>query len=233
MKLAIFDIDGTLADSTQIDDICFFNTFSLLYDIDIAKKDWNTYKNITSGTDSALFNYIYKEYTGSAPNVAEVNRFREEFILALKLAIKSEPYFIREISGAVEFINTLSALNDYRISIATGSWLESAKIKLRGIGIDPKVFPIASSDDYENRTQIIGESIQKSFKQYNISSFEKVVYFGDGEWDYRAAKELNIDFIGIESPKKKIFASIKSIRFINNFQNCENLINYLQNLEIN
>ena len=54
MKLIIFDIDGTIANTLGIDDFCFREMLNNLYKIDFTEEEWLQIKDETSGTDSGI-----------------------------------------------------------------------------------------------------------------------------------------------------------------------------------
>ena len=61
MDLYIFDIDGTITNTVDIDDNCFQQTFEELYHINREKINWDLLKQEASGTDSGLFSSLYRQ----------------------------------------------------------------------------------------------------------------------------------------------------------------------------
>ncbi|NNF32714.1 MAG: HAD family hydrolase, partial [Saprospiraceae bacterium] len=47
MKTIIFDIDGTLTDTKEVDDKCFIQAFHNVFDMDIRSQNWSAFKNVT------------------------------------------------------------------------------------------------------------------------------------------------------------------------------------------
>ena len=47
MKYIIFDIDGTLTDTTDIDDKCYIESFENLFNVSIKEIKWSQLKNVT------------------------------------------------------------------------------------------------------------------------------------------------------------------------------------------
>ena len=63
MDLYIFDIDGTITNTVDIDDNCFQQTFEELYSINRKKINWDLLKQKASGTDSGLFSSLTHTHT--------------------------------------------------------------------------------------------------------------------------------------------------------------------------
>lgn len=83
------------------------------------------------------------------------------------------------------------------MTFATGSLLKPAILKLEQAKIwyDEKL--IASSNLFYEREQIVSDSIEKAKKYYCVEEFENIISIGDGIWDLKTAKNLNLKFIGV------------------------------------
>ncbi len=79
----------------------------------------------------------------------------------------------------------------FPIAIATGDWQESILVKLNASGIPVDNIPMTTSSDYYSRAEIISSSVEKAGGNLLGS-----IYVGDGHWDFRAAQQLGIAFIG-------------------------------------
>ena len=218
MKLIIFDIDGTLVNSLNTDDQCFFDTFDELHNINISKVDFTKYKEVTSGTDLALFKHIFNEYFTAPSNLKDAFEFKEFFVSKLKSAYTANKKIFKEIDGAKAFVESLQKNPDVNVAIATGCFGDSALIKLKAIGLDTYSFPISSSDVHPLRKDIILNAMNLAEEFYASSGYEKVIYIGDGLWDYQATQLLNIDFIGVDFNKNKILANNGVEKIVNNFK---------------
>lgn len=47
MKYIIFDIDGTLTNTTQVDDKCYMNSFESIFKVNIKDVQWDQITNVT------------------------------------------------------------------------------------------------------------------------------------------------------------------------------------------
>jgi len=191
MNLFVFDIDGTVTNTVEIDDICFVQTFKDLFQLELKETDWSTY---LQATDTGLTNEIFERYIQRLPSEEELRKIKFHFT-SLVLQRAQE---IVEVKGAVDHVNKLNSAEDSYVAFATGGWKDTAHIKLKRVGLSLLDFPHATSNDHSNRVQLIELAIERSKKHYQIDSFDKITYIGDGVWDFKATKELGIDFIGVD-----------------------------------
>ena len=103
--------------------------------------------------------------------------------------LQQRAHEIAPIPGATEFLESVRAAG-WQIGIITGAWSDSARLKLRAANF-PELL-LVSCDVFISRPEIV---------RCAISQFAPMpaVLFGDGTWDYAAAREAGIGFIGIGS----------------------------------
>lgn len=190
MRLVIFDIDGTLTETAKTDEECFVRSLAEVCGFVRVETDWSRYKHTT---DSSIFHEIYEARTGQPPSAVEVSRFREHFVDLLSQA-SSESAF-SQVAGASRLLASLSRSAQHRVSLATGAWRDSARLKMASAGLCYDDYPAASSDDAFDRESIIKLSIQRAAERYG--RFDSTVYIGDGVWDVRACRAIGIPFIGV------------------------------------
>ena len=199
MKLCVFDIDGTLTNTLNSDDLAFRFVLRNLHNINLSDELWETYKIKTTGTDSGLIFSIYKDfYNTELTNELYLN-FRNEFVELLKNDIKLSPQNFTEIYGTKQLFEFLNKQKQLAYSIATGSWYESAVAKLKAININTDNLIISGADKFQVRAEIIQNSINLAKIKFNQENFSEIIYVGDGVWDFVSSKLLNIKFIGIDS----------------------------------
>ncbi len=227
MKLVIFDIDGTLLNSVEADDKCFRLAFRDVFHIDLAHLDWEYFKSITSGTDEGMAVEIFRHYFGRTPSLEEMEKFKWYFHKLLNGNFHQYPGSFEEIPGAAEFFRILYEDKDIGVAISTGSWRDSAILKLAALGIKHRGIPLATSDDDEYRTFIIKKAISESQNAYSKTSFESIIYFGDGLWDLKAATEADTKFIGVDYKRKGTFSGKDVKDVIENYKKPENILGKL------
>ncbi len=190
MPHIIFDIDGTLTQSMQLDDLCFVRALAEVWDFHDVDTDWSKYQHVT---DAGLLHELHETRTGRSPTTAELHTFRDHFLALLAQMLAENP--VTPITGAPAMLAHLTAQTDYGVSLATGAWGASASLKMRSAGMRFEDHPAASSDDAPDRETIMQLSRQRATARFGEP--EHVIYVGDGVWDARACRNLGLPFIGI------------------------------------
>ncbi|WP_158797844.1 HAD hydrolase-like protein [Pedobacter sp. L105] len=211
MKYIIFDIDGTLTDTTTIDDYCFTRAIEDIFNFRNFNTDYGHYEHTT---DSGIINQLFIENLGRACTEEERDKFISHFCSLLEQEHQKQPDCMREISRAGKTLETLYQQEHISVGLATGGWRESAQFKLRCAGINIEGCAAASfAQDAMARHDIIAHTIRKmDEKHQQETALSDIVYIGDGNWDYEATKKLGIQFIGIEN--KRIAHLNKIIKII-------------------
>jgi phosphoglycolate phosphatase-like HAD superfamily hydrolase len=196
MHLIMFDLDGTLVDSSNVDSDCYLQALVDVFDfdLDLIDRDWGNYPHVT---DSGILQTLCQTELGRNPTAIEVTCYQQQFLELLNTAIIHQP--LQEISGAKELLYRLNLAPNYAISLATGGWRKTAEFKLQQAGLDQILFPMACSDDAYARVEIMKCAYQRSIDLYQQAEFESVTYIGDGIWDGVASGQLAYQFIGIGS----------------------------------
>jgi phosphoglycolate phosphatase-like HAD superfamily hydrolase len=224
MKLLIFDIDGTLTDTKQVDDACFISTFEKTYHTKLDNTDWASFENVT---DLGLLRDLYFSKFGSLPNETEINRFRHLFLQNLQNALTKNPDRCKAVAGASDFIQFCAAQSTIKIAFATGGWSRTAQLKLTFANIFYDNIPFSSSDLHYRRQDILTNAIEQSKQQYQNKDFEKVIYFGDGVWDFKTTQSLKMPFIGVDIKKDNVLKNLGVKNIVDNFLNKELILNHL------
>ena len=81
MKLAIFDIDGTLTQTNNIDTQCYLKAFAEEFDITGINTNWSDYGHTT---DSAISIQIFQDFKQRAPKPEELFKLKNRFVELLK-----------------------------------------------------------------------------------------------------------------------------------------------------
>jgi phosphoglycolate phosphatase-like HAD superfamily hydrolase len=214
MTLLIFDIDGTLTDTKEVDDDCFISAFLDEYKIALKNIDWTTFTNVT---DYGLFLDIYSSAFNKKPTENDRLNFQRRFFEYLDIQLKSNPEKFKSVNGASNFINYCLEHTNFKIAFATGGWQYSANLKLQAAKIFNSEIPMSSSDILFRRQNILLEAIEKSKHHYKTKTFDKIIYFGDGVWDYKTTSELEIEFIGVDIKDDKKLERLGVENIINDF----------------
>ncbi|THB76238.1 MAG: HAD family hydrolase [Desulfobacteraceae bacterium] len=185
MHLFMFDIDDTLVNSSGFEDECFTQAINRVIDKPI-ETDWSKYKH---ATDTGIIDEIIHTWGYSQRKDEIAEKIKNAFINNIKQHLSKSP--ANEIPGARSFLSYLSGRKDILLSIATGGWEETAKLKLDSAGIDYKNIQFASSSDHHSRVGIM----RCAERKHTTSAILSKTYFGDAVWDKKASKELGYMFI--------------------------------------
>jgi phosphoglycolate phosphatase-like HAD superfamily hydrolase len=194
MHLIMFDLDGTLVDSTNVDAGCYLQALVDVFgfDLDQIDRDWGNYPHVT---DAGILQTLCQTELNRDPTAIEVRDYQQRFLELLNTAISHQP--LQEIGGAKDLLQHLVLEPNYAISLATGGWRKTAEFKLQQAGLDRVLLPMACADDAYARVEIMKCAYQRSIELYQQPEFESVTYIGDGVWDGVASSQLNYRFIGI------------------------------------
>ncbi len=230
MKLAIFDIDGTLTDTNSIDDDCFLEAFRDALALTGINTNWHEYPHTT---DSGIVLNVFEERYGREPRAEEINKLQQHFFGLMKEQCALDATLFAEIKGAAAAFNRLRKEEGWAVAIATGCWRESAVLKLKAAQIDFDEIPAGFAEDAISREEILRTAMQKSLAQYGQSEFEKIVSLGDGLWDVRAAARLNLPFVGVAVGEKKALLHQAGARHVlEDFTDYALLLKYLDEAEV-
>ena len=194
MRLAIFDIDGTLTKTNSVDAECFTRALTEAHGITEIETDWAAYPHTT---DSGITLHLFQGKFGRKPEESELGKFKDCFVNMLRDHYESNPSSFAEIAGASLALKRLKPESGWVVAIATGCWRDSALLKLRAAQIDADGIPAAYAEDGLSREEILQAAVTRSLEQSRLSSFEKIVSIGDGLWDVRTARRLDFAFLGV------------------------------------
>lgn len=226
MKLLIFDIDGTLTNTKQVDDECFIATFEERYGVKLGEVDWNKFQNVT---DTALFQDIYFSLFEKNPSQAEMEAFRWDFLKRFEIQFKTNPHLFQEVKGAANFLKHCETQRNIRVALATGAWRHSAIFKLMTADIPYQWLILSHADNFIRRHDIILDAIAQCKEKYSTDFFEHIVYFGDGKWDFETTRDLEIPFIGIDVKGDNQLINLGTKYVFPNFEDVAAIMHAIEN----
>ncbi len=192
MTILIFDIDGTLIDSTGLDSKLYRQAVQEVLGSVQFRSDWSEYTDVT---DPGILRQILREKGVEHPSVAEpiaAARARFGELVADRLA--EEP--CRPLPGAVGAMARLIRDPKVRVGLATGGWGHTAAMKLRSAGFPTESIPIFTADHHHQRIGIMRACLS-SLAPGETEASPKVTYIGDGPWDLKASSELDWGFVAV------------------------------------
>lgn len=182
--LAVFDLDGTLTATNEVDSWCFVEAVQGEFGFTL-NDDWGSYEHCT---DEGIAREAITAHLGAAPSVEQLKRLKKRFGDLLTEAAAAAPHLFGVVPGARELLRYLSEAG-WTLSVATGAWRISAELKLKAAGLSHPL-PLFCSDGLPSREAILTAAI-------GSDPATRVVAIGDGVWDVKAAARLNLPFVGI------------------------------------
>ena len=184
--LVIFDIDGTICDTQEIEGRCFISAVKDIIGVSLKSADWTTFSEPTS---MGITRELLEDIPGRSHKSQQIkNRF-------IELLEQEQPQFpgdFTPLQGAKKFIQYLVNSPNHSVAFATGGFDTEAEFKLRCCGFSIADFPHATSSDTPARKDIIALAAERAG-----IALDSTVYFGDATWDLAVSRELGIPFVGI------------------------------------
>src|SRR5207237_2345941 len=169
MHLVMFDIDGTLTETMKVDEECFVRSFKDVFGFDDINTDLSHYPRTT---DSGIFHDVFTSRIGRTPTAQEVSRFRQYFVQLLVAASSQSPFV--PVAGADRLLSRLAHGGSHRVSLATGGWCDSARLKMASAGMWFDDHLAASGDDVLDRECIMGLSMEPGVARYGDTFSRRV-----------------------------------------------------------
>ncbi len=193
--IVIFDVDGTLTATTGIDDACLCAAWERVLGAKNVDTDWTHYRH---STDEGLTLEVCERALNRPPTPHEMLRVKQEFFALLHERAEAAADSCRPVPGVHELLSRLRH-DGWSIGLASGAWEESARIKLRRARVDvnglPGTFSHAKPDGHPAIREEIVSATLRALGPAPAGS--RPVYVGDGPWDARAARTLNLGFVGV------------------------------------
>ena len=187
MHAKVFDIDGTLLQSNEVDDVLYREAVRAVLGSVQFRESISGYDHVT---DSGIIQQLLDDnHIASEPTY--IQTIRRRFVSALSDHVEKEGPF-QEIPGAMKYFHAYRESTDHCVAIATGGWRESALLKLDSAGFDVADVPLATSDDSACRSEIMQIAVNALG-----SEFESITYYGDALWDRKACDKLGWNFVAV------------------------------------
>jgi phosphoglycolate phosphatase-like HAD superfamily hydrolase len=196
MKLAVFDLDGTLTGTSSVDETCFVQAFADSLNIHRLSTNWLDYDH---ATDFAVTTQAFLKHIGREPEASEISKVVERFVELLMRHHELDSALFSEVPGAAAFLTGLRQNQEWGIALATGGWKRSAQFKIRTAGLPLTDLPAAFAEDGPSRESIVQTAIARASAWYRCREFERIVSVGDALWDINTAKQLKLPFLGVAS----------------------------------
>ena len=193
--LILFDIDGTLTRTGAADTMAVGPAFERTYGFPLTHDDWNAYGHIT---DSAIPDWELRNLHGRGVTATELEAFGQELDREFGAIHSRQPEMFQAVGGANAAVQHVQSLEHAHAAIATGCLKASALFKLRAGSIDFEGIPAGFAEDGISREEIVQAAIDRAADLAG-TTFSRILSIGDGLWDIKTAKNLGLDFLGIDA----------------------------------
>ena len=196
MLNVIFDVDGTLVDSFDVDADCYSRAIEDALGPVKFRGDWGDYTHVT---DTGILAEIYQD--NAIPPKEDLSAaVRTRFGELIVAALKSQP--CAPVPYGTTRPKRRPRLRQDGLAALASLVLRQARAKVDSAGFDASEWILASSDDHFERTEIMRTCLAQ-LPQPDAPT----VYIGDGEWDQKACAQLGWAFVGIGARLKGKTAS--------------------------
>jgi phosphoglycolate phosphatase-like HAD superfamily hydrolase len=224
-KLAIFDVDGTLVQSYELEGECFVAAFHDAFGIADIEPDWARYDHVT---DPGIADQIIRERRGRSPRADELVRLQSAFQVRLAEAAGRADAFAA-IPGAAGLLAALRGRDDWVVALATGGWRKAARLKIARAGLDLDDVPAGHGEDGPSRHGIVNAAITRAKAQAGVDDFTGMVCIGDGIWDVSTATDLGLPCIGVGSGAQAArLAAAGAAQVVADYTDLEAVLNALE-----
>jgi phosphoglycolate phosphatase-like HAD superfamily hydrolase len=222
-RLIIFDIDGTLCDTFNVDDECFCEAAAELLNAPVALSSWEEAPHLT---DAGIAEWLWHQYLKRSPTVEELQAFAEAYESALCRELQRAPHRFSVVRGVPSLLDRLID-ERWDVAIATGGWSRLARLKLRAARV-PDELLLASSDDSPDRSEVFLFAQERAAKRRG-EPYAKTVLVGDGIWDVRVAAAHGWCFLGVgkEARAKRLLAE-GATAVVEDFSDLSRVLNLLE-----
>ncbi|TVQ33449.1 MAG: HAD family hydrolase [Wenzhouxiangella sp.] len=216
--VTIFDIDGTICDSGEVEGDCFAKAIEVTTGKTLATLDWTKYPEPTSAG-------IVRDLLDGDPQAQrKASAIKKTFLGLLSDARRRYPEEFRPLAGAIPFIQRLERERIARVAIATGCFEEEARFKLACCGIDMDDFPYATSSDTPRRRDILALAATRAG-----ASLRDAIYFADAPWDLAVSQALAVPMVGVGRRIEELTASGLDYTFAD-YQDQDGILNSLTSI---
>lgn len=181
-ELFIFDVDGTLFDTSEG---LINSTIFTIKSLGLKMPDAQTLRSFVGPRIQDSMSSVFGLQGEELKNACDVfrNHYKQGDVLLAK------PY-----SGVFELLDMLSK-NKKKLAVATNKRQDFVDALMLKYGFS-KYFTVVHGTDFGGKLKK-SDLIHKCLNDFAVKNPRDAVMIGDSEYDYSAAKECDVDFIGV------------------------------------
>ena len=220
MKLAVFDIDGTLTDSLGFD-AHYYAALSRRLGVPNPDRPLECWTHVT---DEAIVQEFF-EMHGQCATAEDIEWTKVNYRAALETHLHDVP----QVPGASQFLVHLRRRSDWHVIFGTGNWGFAGEMKLDAGGIDRSGMTVVGCDGRPERTTVMEHALRVGLEESGPA--ERVVYVGDRHYDAHAARELGWSFVGRASDPDTLRA-LGATHVLSDYLDVEAALSALENARV-
>ena len=143
-EIFVLDIDGTLIDTHEIDNSCYWQAVHQVFGMRDLNMDLLDYVHVS---DSGILDQWCRHNLGRAPRANETAELRGLFLELIRSVSREQPELFAPRDGLVPWLEDMTGRSGTHLAIATGSWSVTARYKLEFSGLSRFDLPLATADD--------------------------------------------------------------------------------------
>lgn len=116
MQLVVFDIDGTLTDTTVVDGECYWRAVGELLGIAGQEPDWSDFRHVT---DAGIAAELCLRHLGREMRSGEIEAIGSRLVALLEVALVKDRIEY-QITGSAEILSILDRSSEFAVALATG-----------------------------------------------------------------------------------------------------------------
>lgn len=205
MNLILFDVSGTLVQSTDFEKRVLLRTVAKVLEVPMDKLE----EFRMAETETAFVEKVWKlirteEITKE--DWDEIYNVYHKTLLEEYISVNSR---FAPLEGAPELLSNLQDSKSWTFAMATTAWHEMAHLSLRSAGFYTRRFHVVTGEGVSKKADLLKKAINSSKRWYGVTEFDKITYVGDEALDNAVCREMKIPFIEVselqegEEPQKK------------------------------
>lgn len=197
MRLVLFDIDGTLLNSTGAGRSAMQRALHKVFG-----SSGDPAYRYDGKTDKQIVRDVMRLEGHSDEHIdSKMEKLVDLYLDALREGVASPKFNVHPLEGVMEILDVLEARDDIVLGLLTGNVEPGARVKLTAAGIDPDRFRInAFGSDHEHRPELPAIAQRRASESLGLSiSGEKMIVIGDTPADITCGRALGARAIGVAS----------------------------------